>query len=200
MIYIQTSVFFAPCLSYSWGLSPSLPPHASLPGRQAIPLMKLRKSNLRAFIEFKGVHFVVVVVVFVCHIATCTFYLFPWSVGTGLETGTMNEWTEVHWPAPLPAYEECCQWGCEWCHSSGHGCCYYYHDIILFYCISFFWLERTSSLWSVATSWFLFIFALRSCMGSGGGGDADCVVGGWAVAPPGSSDPDYCTNVVLMFW
>jgi hypothetical protein len=146
-----------PALAETWPPSPGdvgwVNPRTTA-GSQAnnIPLIKLPKQP-SCFYWVQG--HLLLLFLFICHIATCTFYLFPLS-RAGLETGTMNEWmnewTEVL-TAPLPAYEECCQWACEWCLSSGHG---YHYDI-------YFLTVLLSSDWNVPLCVvLLFIVALRN--------------------------------------
>ena len=209
IIYIQTSVFLHP-LCVSGDLTPASrmslrcrsrpsalgPPRSSLRARPfpVIPAPPLAPRptisrwwsftrNLHAFIEFKVVF---CFCLSICHIATCTFELLI-SIVQGRTGDRYYEWmNRGTLTAPLPAYEECFQWGCEWCHSSGHG---HHYDI-------YFLTVFLSSDWNVPL---LCRLSVHSCLEkrSERSGKDEWVMDEWEGWTPGSWDHDYCTDVCV---
>lgn len=110
-------------------------------------------SNLHAFIEFKGVLFSFF---FLSH---CDLHILLISIVRGRTGDRYYEWmNRGTLTAPLPAYEECCQWGVN---DVTHQAMVIIIIMISFFYffllyISVFWLERTSPC-RLATPWFLFM-------------------------------------------
>ena len=108
-------------------------------GSQAnnIPLIKLPKQP-SCFYWVQG--HLLFLFLFICHIATCTFYLFPLS-RAGLETGTMNEWMNRGIDRTSPSIWRMLSVGV-WMMSLIRP--WLSLRYIFFNCTSVFWLERTS--------------------------------------------------------